>query len=269
MSDYVSARLDALLAAQEPPPEAPGGTHHGNADAEDPGTTPPPKRSSERRAIPTSVSLTLPALQRRHLPVIAGLVALALLLSGYAILHARAEQVPLVAASEPAAVPSATAASASATGGSTPAPKLQVHVIGAVKRPGVVRVAAGSRVHDVIAAAGGLKRGARTGRLNLAQVVSDGAQVLIDGDRSAIGDSAAAGGDAGGGDAGGSAGQPVDLNTATQAQLEELPGVGPVMAGNIVRWRQEHGRFTRVEELQEVDGVGPKTYARLAPLLRV
>ena len=61
----------------------------------------------------------------------------------------------------------------------------------------------------------------------------------------------------------------MNLNTATQAQLEELPGVGPVMAGKIIAWRTENGRFSRVEELQEISGVGPKTYAKLASLCRV
>ncbi len=72
-----------------------------------------------------------------------------------------------------------------------------------------------------------------------------------------------------GGSGTGGPGQPVDLNTASQAELEELPGVGPVMAGKILAWRTENGRFSRVEELQEIDGVGPKTYAKLAPLCRV
>lgn len=61
----------------------------------------------------------------------------------------------------------------------------------------------------------------------------------------------------------------MNLNTATQAQLETLPGVGPVMAGKILAWRQEHGQFTRVEELQEVSGVGAKTFERLKPLVTV
>ena len=61
----------------------------------------------------------------------------------------------------------------------------------------------------------------------------------------------------------------LDLNRATSAQLEQLPGIGPVTAAAIVAWREQHGRFSRIEELQEVDGIGPKTYARIAPLVRV
>ena len=61
----------------------------------------------------------------------------------------------------------------------------------------------------------------------------------------------------------------LDLNRANQAQLEELPGIGPVTAGAILTWRQQHGRFSRIEELQEVDGIGPKTYAQIAPHVRV
>jgi competence protein ComEA len=64
-------------------------------------------------------------------------------------------------------------------------------------------------------------------------------------------------------------GATVDLNRAGQPQLEELPGIGPVTAQAILTWRQQHGRFTRVEELQEVDGIGPKTYAQIAPHVRV
>ena len=61
----------------------------------------------------------------------------------------------------------------------------------------------------------------------------------------------------------------IDLNRATQAELEALPGVGPVTAAKILAWRTEHGRFSRVEELQEVSGIGPKTYAQIAPHVRV
>jgi competence protein ComEA len=61
----------------------------------------------------------------------------------------------------------------------------------------------------------------------------------------------------------------LDLNRANQAQLEELPGVGPVIAQAILTWREQHARFSRIEELQEVDGIGPKTYAQIAPHIRV
>ena len=66
-----------------------------------------------------------------------------------------------------------------------------------------------------------------------------------------------------------SAATPVNLNQADQAALESLPGVGPVMAGNILAWRDEHGSFTSVEQLQEVSGIGPTRYAQLAPLVTV
>lgn len=275
MSDYVSARLDALLASQgsaddeedlDTEPELP------RPPARRPPSTGEPVRERSRpadrdggEADPTSVTLTLPALQRRHLPVIAGLVVLAVLLSGYAILHARADQVPLPVVSASAPAPEVSGPTPSAE--PSRAARLQVHVIGAVKRPGVVRVAQGSRVHDAIAAAGGLTRGAGTGRLNLAQPLTDGCQIVVDGQQSSISTDASGGGS--GGPASGAPGATLDLNTATQSQLEALPGVGPVMAGNILSWRQQHGRFSRVEELQEVDGVGPKIYARLAPLVRV
>ena len=71
-------------------------------------------------------------------------------------------------------------------------------------------------------------------------------------------------------DRGGGAGSAVlDLNSADTTSLEELPGVGPVTAAKIVAWRDEHGRFSRVEELQEVDGIGPKNYAQILPHVRV
>ncbi len=144
-----------------------------------------------------------------------------------------------------------------------------MHVLGAVQRPGVVELADGSRVEDAIRAAGGLARTADPAELNLAAVVADGAQIVI-GTRSKPrgevrgpgGTSGAAGGSSGGGGT-------VSLNTATLEQLDTLPGIGPVTAQKILDWRNKHGRFTAVSELQEVDGIGPKTYADIAPNVRV
>ena len=151
-----------------------------------------------------------------------------------------------------------------------------VHVLGAVREPGLVTLAAGSRVQDAIAAAGGLTGKADPGELNLAQAVTDGQQIVVGTKNKPAGEvrNGTAGGGSGGagtgaGGSGTASGQPVDLNTAGQAELEQLPGVGPVMAGKILAWRTENGRFSRVEELQEIDGIGPKTYAKLAPLCRV
>jgi competence protein ComEA len=157
-----------------------------------------------------------------------------------------------------------------------------VHVVGAVRRPGVVTLPERGRVRDAIDAAGGLTRDADPGELNLAQVLQDGQQIVVGTARDPGGevrDGSTAGGFAGGGargsggagseSASGSSGAVVDLNTATSAQLDTLPGVGPVTADRILAWRTEHGRFSRIEELQEVDGIGPKTYAQIAPLVRV
>lgn len=141
------------------------------------------------------------------------------------------------------------------------APSIVVHVVGQVRRPGVVVLPAGSRVADAVAAAGGLRRGGLLGTTNLARVLSDGERVDVGG-----ADAAPAGG--GPGAVGGTAG-PIDLNTATAEQLDSLPGIGPVTAAKILAWRAAHGRFTVVEELAEVPGIGPKTLAELAPRVRV
>ena len=117
---------------------------------------------------------------------------------------------------------------------SKPSSKIVVHVFGAVRHPGLVRLPNNSRVQDAIDAAGGLTNRADPGEINLAQLLGRWS-----------------------------------ANHASQPQLEELPGVGPVTAQAILAWRQQHGRFSRIEELQEVDGIGPKTYAEIAPHVRV
>jgi competence protein ComEA len=158
------------------------------------------------------------------------------------------------------AVGVAPSVSMSPTSPTAPAAQLVVHVVGDVRRPGLVRLPPGSRVADAIAAAGGLVKGGSAGGLNLARPLVDGEQVLVSRDTPA--------GTTGGGGTAASAG-PLDLNAATETDLDGLPGVGPVLAGRIVAWRQEHGRFASVDQLREVSGIGERTFARLAPLVRV
>lgn len=150
-----------------------------------------------------------------------------------------------------------------ATAAPTPTAPVVVHVVGAVRRPGVVTLPAGARVADAVRAAGGLRKGGRLGATNLARPLVDGERVEIGG---AADGAAGAGEAAAGGQPGTSA--PLDLNSATAAQLDLLPGVGPVTAAKILAWRTEHGRFSTVDELAEVPGIGPKTLEQLRPLVR-
>jgi competence protein ComEA len=144
-------------------------------------------------------------------------------------------------------------------------------VLGAVRRPGLVRLSEGSRVQDAIDAAGGLLPSADPAEINLAQPLGDGQQVFIGTKARPSGQVRQTGAAGGGATTAGSgeAGTQIDLNSATASQLDTLPGVGPVTAERIIAWRTEHRRFSRVEELQEVDGIGPKTYAQIAPHVRV
>ena len=148
-----------------------------------------------------------------------------------------------------------------------------VHVAGAVAAPGVVTLPAGSRVHDAIGAAGGGTSDADLNRLNLALVVEDGQKIHVPRQGEAtppISESAGAPGAAGGAGGGpGSGGAKVNLNTAGAAELDTLPKVGPVLAQRIVDWRADHGPFKSVEELDAVDGVGPKMLEALLPLVTV
>ena len=132
---------------------------------------------------------------------------------------------------------------------------LVVDVEGAVRRPGLVRLAAGARVADAVARAGGATRLADRNAVILAAPVSDGQQVLVPRRGAATGAVAASGSGAPTG--------PVSLSAATAEQLDTLPGVGPVTAQKIVDYRARHGAFHSVDELDAIPGIGP---ARLADL---
>lgn len=150
-----------------------------------------------------------------------------------------------------------------------------VHVAGAVRRPGLVELPAGSRVADAVEAAGGPSRRAATASVNLARPLVDGEQVLVlrRGDPgSGVAGAVSAqppGVPAGAGTPGGSPGPPLDLNAATLEQLDGLPGIGPVLAQRILDWRTTNGRFTAVDELAEVKGIGEATLSDLRPAVRV
>ncbi len=139
----------------------------------------------------------------------------------------------------------------------TPTSVLYVHVLGAVTRPGLYTLADGARVVDAIGAAGGMTDDADQSGVNLARQLSDGEQLIVP----HVGDPAAVPA-AGAGASGGSAlpGGKVNLNTATDEQLETLPRVGPAMAAKIIAWRTENGRFTSVDDLMNVSGIGEKTF---------
>ena len=218
----------------------------------------------------------LPAPRRfagRHLAVVAAVLVMALAGTWWWFGSAKATTIPVVSAASVSSGPSANpspAASASAAASSSPRPGVFVHVLGAVAHPGVVELPAGARVKAAITAAGGLAADADPAQLNLAEPVEDGCQIVIGTKTHPLGEVRRPGGSTGQapGTAPSAQGK-VNLNTADQARLEQLPGVGPATAQTILTWRAKHGSFTRIEELQEVDGIGPKTYAKLAPLVEV
>lgn len=205
-----------------------------------------------------------------QLTVVAVLVAVGLAVTCWWVVRGDAEPAPgRLAAAPVSAAPAleTPATETPAAGAAVPvsaAGSVTVDVAGKVRRPGIAVLDAGSRVVDAIEAAGGARPGVDLSSLNLARVLVDGEQVLVGAPAGPVASaSAAPGGTAP------AAGTLVNLNTATAADLELLPEVGPVTATAIVAWRDEHGGFTSVDELLEVDGIGDKTLATIAPHVTV
>jgi competence protein ComEA len=175
------------------------------------------------------------------------------------------------AAPQPIVRPAAQPAAAAPTAGpGTPSPSqttLVVDVAGKVRHPGVVSLTSGARVIDAIKEAGGLRPGAKTGTLNLARRVVDGEQILVGVNATPA---APAPPMSPTGPPGATApGAPIDLNAATAAQLDQLPGVGPVLAQRIVDYRTQHNGFRSVDELRQVSGIGEAKFADVKDLVRV
>ncbi|MBA8825408.1 competence protein ComEA [Saccharopolyspora lacisalsi] len=158
--------------------------------------------------------------------------------------------------------------SSTAPASSSAAPReLVISVVGEVHRPGLVTVEPGSRVADALRAAGGALPDTEVTALNLARELTDGEQLYVGvpvpanargSDRSPQGRRGAGTGTA-----------KLDLNRASREDIEELPGVGPVTAKRILRWRREHERFTEVGQLREISGIGEVRFSRLREMVRV
>ncbi|MFI1240062.1 ComEA family DNA-binding protein [Nocardia salmonicida] len=235
--------------------------------------------------------------------IVLGLVGvIAVVLTGVMVLRdqpvARAvPPVPVLRAESIAmqADPTVAVAAVSGRGPSTSA-EVVVSVVGLVERAGLHRLPDGSRIADALEKAGGTREGADLAGLNLAQRLSDGDQVVVGATDPQVGQPrlgsimigagrtpsaapniagpsaaspSAVGSDTAGQGSGGGPGAKsrIDLNSATEAELDALPGVGPVTAKAILAWRSTNGRFTDVAQLGEVDGIGPARLARLRELV--
>jgi competence protein ComEA len=208
---------------------------------------------------------------------LAAVAAIAVLVTIFTLM--REQPAPVVSAKLPP-VDMAAAASRTPSPAARSNEPVVVSVVGLVHTPGLVTLAPGARIADALKAAGGTTDGADTIGLNMARQVDDGEQIVVGlaparGQPTVLGSSVGAGSAAPGTTSSASRpakdgpAQPVNLNTASVQQLDTLPGVGPVMAAAIVAWRDAHGKFTSVDQLSEVDGIGPGRLEKLRPLVRV
>lgn len=228
---------------------------------------PDPERPDPERPEPGRRRRPRPALRRIrpvHLRFVTVLVVAAAVLLVWWLLAGRPHEtavVPALASADASASALGTSPGTNATPASAPA-ELVIDVAGAVRRPGIVTLPMGSRVHEAIAAAGGVKGKVDTSGLNLARVLSDGEQVLV-----GVPPSSAVSGGTPAGAA--PAGAVVDLNSADVTALDALPGVGPVTADAIIGWREENGPFRSVDDLLDVKGIGEATLDELRDHVRV
>jgi competence protein ComEA len=210
---------------------------------------------------------------------LAAIAAIAVLVTIFTLM--REQPAPVASAKLPPVEMAATASRGASAGPSTrPNQPVVVSVVGLVHTPGLVTLAPGARIADALKAAGGITEGADTVGLNMARQVDDGEQIVVGmapvkGQPTVLGSSVSPGSAAAGPPtspsrpAKGAPAAALNLNTATVQQLDTLPGVGPVRAAAIVAWREAHGKFNSVDQLGEVDGIGPARLEKLRPLVRV
>ncbi|WP_082606033.1 helix-hairpin-helix domain-containing protein [Nocardioides sp. Root190] len=268
-------RITAVAAAIPPLPEAEPPIAVSPTAVSPTAVRAPGRHAARRRAAPVTDRLgavrdRLPVLSPAHIAVVALAVAVGLAVTAWWVVRddpapsaAGAPVIGETIAGEPL-VPVGATASSAPSGAAAVSEEVTVDVAGKVRRPGIVVLARGARVTDALEAAGGPRRGVDLTSLNLARVLVDGEQILV-----GASGAAAAAGSPGAGAPTGVPGALVNLNLATQAELESLPQVGPVTAQSIISWRDQRGGFTSIDELLEVDGIGEKSLARLAPLVTV
>jgi len=192
----------------------------------------------------------MPEMSRSQFVVYAA-VALALLLVGARAIRGEAETESSFAAETGGGGGGASLSVAGTNG------EVVVDVTGAVRRPGVYRMPLGSRVDDAVRRAGGAAPRAELEAINLAARLADGQQVVVP--------EAVPGGAAG---SAGSEEGPISLGSATAEQLEEIEGIGPVTAGDIIAFRDEHGGLSSIDQLDQVPGIGPATMESLRSRLQ-
>lgn len=196
-------------------------------------------------------AVTTPALDpgRPGLRALLALAAVAVIVAGFFLWRSQPTLEPLAAPTPLSSPPAA------ASPRSSPTAQVTVHVAGKVRKPGVYSLPLGARVTDAVRAAGGVRKGAPLGSVNLARRLIDGEQILVGATAAADGTPPEA--------------AVLDLNSATLDQLEQLPGVGEVLASRIIDYRTTHGAFTSVDQLRDVSGIGAKKYEEIKPKVRV
>ncbi|MGO1384139.1 MAG: helix-hairpin-helix domain-containing protein [Arachnia sp.] len=252
---FISAGQPALGAPRRAVVESRRGEQAGDGDAPRQSEPTPPMEKPRDVRVFDRFSLTTRQVLAVLVVLLCGVVVTLTALGRSSASQLPIKSTPPVVVSPATDVPSAS-----------PSPSVvRVHVLGAVVTPGVVTVEEGAIVQDAVLAAGGLLVDADPAELNLAAKVGDGQQVIVGTTSEPRGDVVQQPGTT----TSAAEGAPMNLNTATVSQLEELPGVGPVTAAAIVAWRDGNGGFSSVADLQEVTGIGPKGFAKLEPLVTV